>query len=121
MELNGKIRFSTKKYTWLCFRHAVFLSLRKKDVEVDFGDYDSEYYIGTTICNICSDESEKNDEIGRLHRHYSGSKSMEFWDIINKVDRGKTHSEKFQRLYHLGVKLQNLEADVLNMLAKEES
>ncbi|MEE9238030.1 MAG: hypothetical protein V3U58_00550 [Thermodesulfobacteriota bacterium] len=64
MELNVKIRFSTKKHSWLCFRHAVFLCFQEKDVEIDFGDYDSEYYMGTTVCNLCSDEPEKNDEIG---------------------------------------------------------
>ena len=49
------------------------------------------------------------------YNHYSGRKSIKFWRRIN-VLRGSDRD----RLYELGVKLQNLEHDVMDELFKAE-
>ena len=61
-----KIRFSTEDDPWLCFRHAAQDAQEGKDVAVDIGDYDSDYYMGRTYCMQCSEgEVGKVDLPGR--------------------------------------------------------
>jgi len=120
MQINLKARFSTDKHNWICLRHAIILSIQGEDVQLDIDDYDSDYYMGGTVCKLCANEPEENGKIGRLPSHYSGSNSLAFWDIIQKVDKGNFHSEKFQQLYKLAVQLQVLETGVLNKLTEEE-
>ena len=52
-----KIRYSSDKFSWLCFRHATQLAVQNNvAINVDIDDYDSEYYGGSTVCKLCSDE-----------------------------------------------------------------
>lgn len=44
--------------------------------------------------------------------HYSGVNSRKFWRRINKIKSEQAH----EALFSVGVILQNLEGDVLNML-----
>ena len=46
-----------------------------------------------------------------LPRHYSGTESREFWNIINNASEDQWHS-----FYTIGVALQNLESEVLSLL-----
>jgi len=58
MNIDLKIRFSTEEIGWLCFRHAVKRALAGEDVKVDIDDFDSEYYMGSTSCKDCANESK---------------------------------------------------------------
>ena len=48
----------------------------------------------------------------KLKRHYSGKASLEFWNSVSKLRRGKGRAE----IYELGCILQNLEVVVLAKL-----
>ena len=56
MHLNMKIKFTSESSRWLCFKHAVKHAQEGEDIEIELGDYDSEYYMGTTVCTDCSGE-----------------------------------------------------------------
>lgn len=52
----------------------------------------------------------------KLQKHYSGERSRNFWRVINGIS---DHDPKrWEKMYALGVKLQNLETKVLNELEK---
>lgn len=53
----------------------------------------------------------------KLKAHYSGNLSIPFWKKINAlVD---IDNKKWNRLYSMGCKLQNLEGDVLRLLGEK--
>jgi hypothetical protein len=53
MRIELQLKLSTKKYSWLCFKHAIEESLKGAYVEKEIDDFNSEYYTGVTVCERC--------------------------------------------------------------------
>ena len=56
MNIDIKVKFSSRAEEALCFRHAVQVALEGKDVIVEAGDFNSDYYMGTIYCVRCNKE-----------------------------------------------------------------
>lgn len=62
MNLNLRVRYHTREWPWLCFRHAIRAAEAGEDVKTEIDDYGSEYYLGTTVCPLCTREAEDMEE-----------------------------------------------------------
>lgn len=62
MNVNIVIKYSTNKHSFLCFGCAVKFSLAGHEISTDAGDYDSEYYMGSTWCEHPAIEQEQEEE-----------------------------------------------------------
>lgn len=76
MSVTLHIKYSTKTYRWLCFKHATQEAMRGDDVEAEIVDA---YYVDMSAgsCNLCDmgvEESEKamaewyEKYVGRMNR-----------------------------------------------------
>ena len=50
-----QVKFSTKKHSWLCFKHAVEEAQKGHDVETDIDNFHDGYYMGSTYCKLCDE------------------------------------------------------------------
>lgn len=57
MEIKMQIRFFTKKHSWLCFRHAVEQSQKGENIQTELENYESDYYLGSTVCELCLEKN----------------------------------------------------------------
>ena len=55
MHLNLRVRYYTKRYSWLCFKHAVEAAGLGHEVLTEIDDFNSDYYMGTTVCAPCAE------------------------------------------------------------------
>lgn len=74
MNIDLKVRFFSKKHSWLCFNHAVKESVNGEEIEVEVDSY-GEYYMGPTSCEICSErfKEELAEYKGRINFASDGS------------------------------------------------
>ena len=87
IEVNIKIRYSSKDHSWLCFKHAVQLAMQGEDIDVDIDDYNSEYYMGSTSCDLCYQKQLEHDgyvyqctTCGKLFKESKGGTHLVGWD-----------------------------------------
>ena len=61
MDINFQIKYFSYNppLSWLCFNHAVKKSLEGIEILTEIDDFSSDYYMGTTICVVCSKEGEE--------------------------------------------------------------
>lgn len=70
-----QIKFSSKTYSWLCFRHAVQEAMRGEDIKPEIDDWSSNYYMGTTFCILCSSElNESKEDMQKWYDHFREDK-----------------------------------------------
>ena len=75
MSIDLKIRHSTAKYSWLCFRHATQEAMRGETVETELVESSHESYIGHTVCDLCSMEwTEKEKHLREWFEKYRKNK-----------------------------------------------
>lgn len=58
INLDVRVKLSSEEpyHAWLCFKHAVRLSLQDVRIDLECGDWGSDYYIGPTYCSLCEEE-----------------------------------------------------------------
>lgn len=62
MDIRLRIRYSTEKREWLCFRHAVALAMIGRNIHTEIDDFDSRYYHLDTTCYLCRHEVFAGDD-----------------------------------------------------------
>jgi len=60
--MNLDVKFSSKDYSWLCFRHAVSEAQKGENIEVEIDDWYSGRYMGSTFCTLCGIEIDENNQ-----------------------------------------------------------
>ena len=60
-QINVQIRFTNRKGTVLCFKHAAQAAVNQnEDIACAVDDFDSEYFLGSTLCSVCSPEDTED-------------------------------------------------------------